>query len=90
MAAQGPVAPLLEFGIQEFGALADLGGSDGGTAQRRTIVSFSKHVLRTLLTCVNHLLVSSHISVCGSAPGKIEAHGVALEVLQQILLLKQH
>ena len=31
--SQGPVAPLLEFGVQEFGAVADLGGTDGGAAE---------------------------------------------------------
>jgi hypothetical protein len=30
---QRPVAPFLEFGVQEFGAVADLGGTDGGAAE---------------------------------------------------------
>ena len=30
--AQQPVAPFLEFGVQEFGAVADLGGADAGAA----------------------------------------------------------
>ncbi len=33
MAAQGPVAPFLQLGIQELRALADLGGADGGAAE---------------------------------------------------------
>ena len=31
--AEGAVAPFLEFGIEEFGAIADLGGTDGGAAE---------------------------------------------------------
>src|ERR1019366_2608310 len=31
--SQGPVAPFLEFGVEEFGAVADLGGTDGGAAE---------------------------------------------------------
>jgi len=30
---QGPVAPFLEFGVEEFGAVADLGGTDGVAAE---------------------------------------------------------
>ena len=30
---QRAVAPFLEFGVQEFGAVADLGGADGGAAE---------------------------------------------------------
>lgn len=31
--AEGAVAPFLEFGIEEFGASTDLGGTDGGAAE---------------------------------------------------------
>ena len=31
--SQRPVAPFLEFGVQEFGVVADLGGTDGGAAE---------------------------------------------------------
>ena len=31
--AEGALAPLLEFGIQELGARTDLGGTDAGTAE---------------------------------------------------------
>ena len=31
--AEGALAPFLEFGVQEFGARADLGGTDGGAAE---------------------------------------------------------
>ncbi len=31
--SQGPVAPFLQFGVQVFGAVADLGGTDGGAAE---------------------------------------------------------
>ena len=30
---QRAVAPFLQFGVQEFGAVADLGGTDGGAAE---------------------------------------------------------
>jgi hypothetical protein len=31
--AEGAIAPLLEFGVEEFGAGADLGGADAGAAE---------------------------------------------------------
>lgn len=31
--AEGPISPFLEFGVEEFGALADVGGTDGGAAE---------------------------------------------------------
>ena len=31
--AEGAVTPFLEFGIEEFGASADLGGTDGGATE---------------------------------------------------------
>lgn len=30
---EGPIAPLLKFDVEEFGAVADLGGTDGGAAE---------------------------------------------------------
>ena len=33
MGGKGPVAPFLEFGVEELGAGADLGGTDGGAAE---------------------------------------------------------
>jgi hypothetical protein len=33
ISAEHPVAPFLEFGVEEFGAVADLGGADAGTAE---------------------------------------------------------
>ena len=33
MGVQGTVAPFLEFGVEEFGARADLGGTDAGAAE---------------------------------------------------------
>ena len=33
MGAEQPVAPFLEFGVEEFGAVADLGGTDAGAAE---------------------------------------------------------
>jgi len=33
MGTERTIAPLLEFGVEEFGAVADLGGTDGGAAE---------------------------------------------------------